>query len=125
MFSARARRGQHPARHHPALIDQTINRSFPIARREGGNEYSTGEFTVLDAYAGAFDYYVPNLIQNGFAVVAKSDARAFLDMVASANGQFVVVQSAASPKAVNYVAIYNFKLAAIAPLLACAKERVK
>lgn len=96
-----------------------------IARREGGNEYSTGEFTVLNAYAGAFDYYVPNPIQNGFAVAAKGDARAFFDMVASANGQFVVVQSAASPKAVNYVAIYNFKLAAIAPLLACAKERVK
>jgi hypothetical protein len=46
-------------------------------------------------------------------------------MVASANGQFVVVQSGTDPKVVNYTAIYGFKSAAIAPLLACAKERVK
>lgn len=96
-----------------------------MTRREGGNEYSTGEFTVLQAYAGPFDYYVPNPKQDGFAVVAKGDAKAFLDMVARAKIQFVVVQSVAAPKTVNYVAIYNFKPTAIAPLLACAKERAK
>lgn len=96
-----------------------------ITRRQGGNEFATGEFTVLQAYAGAFDYYVPNPKQDGFAAIAKGDAQAFLETVARANTQFLVVQSVAAPKAVNYVAIYNFKPAAIAPLLACAKERVK
>ncbi|MDO8878809.1 MAG: hypothetical protein Q8M24_22980 [Pseudolabrys sp.] len=96
-----------------------------ITRRQGGNEYVTGEFTVLQAYAGAFDYYVPNPKQEGFAVIAKGDAKAFLDMVARANNEIVVVQSAAAPKVANYVAIYHFKPAAIAPLLACAKEKVK
>lgn len=96
-----------------------------ITRRQGNDEFSTGEFTVLQAYAEAFDYYVPNPKQNGFAVVAKGDAKAFLEMVASANLQIVVVQSAANPKVVNYVAIYHFKPASIAPLLACARERVK
>ena len=96
-----------------------------VTRRQGGNEYATGEFTVLQAYAGPFDYYIPNPKQDGFAVIAKGDAKAFLEMVARANLQIVVVQSVASPKTVNYVAIYHFKPAAIAPLLACAKERVK
>ncbi len=96
-----------------------------ITRRQGNDEFSTGEFTVLHAYAGAFDYYVPNPKQDGFAAIAKGDARAFLETVARANTQFLVVQSVAAPKAVNYVAIYSFKPAAIAPLLACAKEKVK
>ena len=46
-------------------------------------------------------------------------------MVARAHMQFVVVQSVADPKNVNYVAIYKFKAAAIPALLACAKDRVK
>ena len=96
-----------------------------ITRRQGNDEFSTGEFTMLHAYAGAFDYYVPNPKQDGFAVIAKGDAKAFLDMVAAAKDQFVVVQSVSKPKPVNYTAIYHFKAAAIAPLLACAKERVK
>lgn len=96
-----------------------------VTRRQGNDEFSTGEFTVLQAYAGPFDYYIPNPKQDGFAVIAKGDAKAFLNMVARANDQFVIVQSAVDPKVVNYTAIYSFKSAAIAPLLACAKERVK
>jgi hypothetical protein len=96
-----------------------------ITRRQGNDEFSTAEFTVLQAYAGPFDYYIPNPQQDGFAVIAKGDAKAFLDMVASANGQFVVVQSGADAKLVNYTSIYSFKSAAIPPLLVCAKDRVK
>jgi hypothetical protein len=95
------------------------------SKRVGANEFATGEFTVLQAYDGKFDYYVPKPEQDDFTVVAKGDAKAFLEMVARANTQFVVVQSAANPKSVNYVAIYNFKAAAIPALLACAKDRVK
>ncbi|MDI1343279.1 MAG: hypothetical protein PSV22_04145 [Pseudolabrys sp.] len=95
-----------------------------ITRRQGNDEFSTGEFTVLQAYNGAFDY-APDPQRDSFTVIAKGDAKAFLDMVASANGQFVVVQSGTDAKLVNYTAIYGFKSAAIAPLLACAKERAK
>ncbi len=35
-LAARAGRGQHPPRHHPALIDQPRDRFFPIALAEGG-----------------------------------------------------------------------------------------
>ena len=95
-----------------------------ISKRVGADEYATGEFTVLQGYDGKFDYYVPKTEQDDFAVVAKGDAKAFLEMVARANTQFVVVQSIADPKSVNYVAIYNFKAAAIPALMACAKDRV-
>lgn len=96
-----------------------------ISKRVGADEFATGEFTVLQAYDGKFSYYVPKPEQDDFSVVAEGDARAFLDMVARANTQFVVVQSVADPKNVNYVAIYNFKAATIPALLACAKDRVK
>lgn len=96
-----------------------------IAKRVGADEFATGEFTVLQAYDGKFSYYVPKPEQDDFSVVAEGDAKAFLDMVARANTQFVVVQSVADPKNVNYVAIYNFKAATIPALLACAKDRVK
>lgn len=94
-------------------------------KQVGGNEYSTGEFAVIQAYGGAFDYTIQKTDQDGFTVIAKGDAKAFLEMVAHANTQHVVVQSAANPKNVNYVAIYNFKAATIPALLACANARVK
>jgi hypothetical protein len=96
-----------------------------IAKRVGTDEFATGEFSVLQAYDGPFDYFIPNPEQDNFSVIAKGDAKAFLEMVARANTQYVVVQSANDPKTVDYVAIYNFKPAAIPALLACAKERVK
>ena len=96
-----------------------------ISKRVGADEFSTGEFTALQAYDGKFDYYIPKPEQDDFTVVARGDAKTFLEMVARANTQFVVVQSVADPKNVNYVAIYNFKAAAIPALLACAKDRVK
>jgi hypothetical protein len=96
-----------------------------IVKRSGGQEFSTGEFSVLQAYDGAFGYFIPDPGRDSFTVLARGDAKAFLDMVARANTQFVVVQSANDPKIINYVAIYNFKPAAIPALLACAKDRVK
>jgi len=96
-----------------------------ISKRVGADEFSTGTFTVLQAYDGKFEYYIPKPDQDDFTVVANGDAKVFLDMVARANMQFVVVQSMADPKSVNYVAIYKFKAAAVPALLACAKERVK
>ena len=88
-------------------------------------EYATNEFTVLQAYDGAFDYYVPKPSQGDFVVVAKGDAKAFVEMVARARMEFVVVQSVADRKNVDIVAIYKFKTSAIPALLSCAKERIQ
>lgn len=88
-------------------------------------EYVTNEFTVLRAYDGPFDYYIPTPSQGDFVVVAKGDAKAFFEMVARAKMEFVVVQSVADRKTVDIVAIYKFKTSAIPALLSCAKERIQ
>ncbi len=88
-------------------------------------EYATNEFTVLQAYNGKFDYYVPKPSQGDFVVVAKGDAKLFFEMVARARTEFVVVQSIADPKNVDIVAIYDFKTGAIPALLLCAKDRIQ
>lgn len=96
-----------------------------ITKRVGGDEFSTGEFNVMQAYDGPFDYFIQDPGRDSFTVIARGDARAFLDMVARAAKQFVVVQSANDPKTVNYVGVTDFKPAAIPALMACAKERMK
>ena len=88
-------------------------------------QYATNDFAVLQAYNGAFDFYVPKPGQGDFVVVAKGDAKAFFEMVARARMEFVVVQSVADRKNVDIVAIYKFKTAAIPALLSCAKERIR
>lgn len=88
-------------------------------------EYATNEFTVLQAYDGAFEYYVPKPSQGDFVVVPKGDAKAFFEMVARARMEFVVVQSVADRNNVDIVAIYKFKTSAIPALLRCAKERIQ
>jgi hypothetical protein len=84
----------------------------------------TDEFTVLQAYAGKADYFIPNRERGNFVLVAKGDGKPFLEMVARAHTEFVVVQSAADPKRVDYVAVYKFNARAIPALLACAKSRL-
>ena len=88
-------------------------------------QYATNDFSVLQAYNGSFDFYVPKPSQGDFVVVAKGDAKAFFEMVARARMEFVVVQSVADRKNVDIVAIYKFKTAAIPALLACAKDRIQ
>ena len=88
-------------------------------------EYATNEFTVLQAYDGPFEFYVPKPSQGDFGVVAKGDAKAFFEMVARARMEFVVVQSVADRKNADIVAIYKFKTSAIPALLSCAKERIQ
>jgi hypothetical protein len=87
--------------------------------------YVTDTYTVLQAYDGPIDYFIPKPDSGGFVVVAKADAKAFLEMVARARTEFVVVQSVANPKNPDIVAIYDFKTAAIPALLACAKDRLR
>lgn len=98
-------------------------------RRSGGNEYATGEFTVLKPYDGDVEFYALRRGTGDFMAIARSnaesDVKAFLEMVAGARGQFVVVQSKANPKATSIVAVYRFRAAAIPALLACAKSRLK
>lgn len=92
-----------------------------------GDLKSTGEYELIQTYAGAFDY-VPNIktvFGGGFVVIAKGDAMAFLDMVARARREFVVVQSGAEPKNVDVIAIYDFNASAVSALLTCAKKHVQ
>lgn len=96
-----------------------------ITKRVGKNEYATDEYELLQEYGGGIEYYVPKRETGNFVVVAKGDAKAFLEMVARARTEFVVVQSAADKKKVDIVAIYKFTTASIPALLACAKTRVQ
>ena len=92
-----------------------------------GDLKSTGEYEPFQVYVGAFDY-VPNVktvFGGGFVVLAKGDAKVFLDMVAGARREFIVVQSSAEPKNVDVIAIYKFNASAASALLACAKKNVQ
>ncbi len=94
-------------------------------RRDGANEYATNDFEVLQEYGGGIDFYVPKPDTGDFVVVAKGDAKTFLDMVARARTEFVVVQSAADEKNTDIVAIYKFTTAKIPALLSCARDRIR
>jgi len=92
----------------------------------GGDVKATGEYEHFRTYDGPF-VYVPNIKSAygaGFVVVAKGDARSFLDLVVRARGEFVVVQSTKS-KLSNVVAIYHFSTKALSAIMACAKTHVR
>jgi hypothetical protein len=90
-----------------------------------GKQKEDGTYQILQQYAGGVQYFVPNASQSGFVLIAKGDANAFLQMVARARTEFVVVQSAARPKDADIVAIYKFTAASIPALLACAKTQAR
>ncbi len=92
-------------------------------RRSGGNEYATGEYTVLKAYDGPVAFFVPEPKTSGFTAIGKADPKSFLEMVATAKGEFVVVQAERGAKAANIVAVYGFNAALIPALLSCAKAQ--
>jgi hypothetical protein len=87
--------------------------------------YVTDEFTVLQPYKGRIEFYMPKPDQGDFTVIAKADPQALFEMVARARNEFVVVQSVTDPKNINIVAIYQFTVANIPALLACAKARIQ
>src|SRR5664279_140815 len=95
-----------------------------ISKRVGKDEYATDEYEIFQEYNGVVEYYIPKPDQGDFVLVAKGDAKAFLEMVARARTEFVVVQSAADKKKVDIVAIYKFTAASIPALLSCAKSRL-
>lgn len=98
-----------------------------LTRLVGGDLKSTGEYEAFQVYDGAIDY-VPNLktgYGGGFVVVAKGDAKSFLELVVRARREFIVVQSKAEPKNVDVIAIYKFNASAASALLACAKKHVQ
>ena len=95
-----------------------------LTKTVDGDTKATGEYTPIQSYDGAVNY-TPNLATkygSGFSVVANADAKAFLEMVARARGEFIVVQSAARPENVDVVAIYDFKESTVTALMACAKK---
>jgi len=92
-----------------------------------GDEKYTGTYQPMQTYSGSIEY-VSNLdtdFGSGFIVFTKEDAKSFLEMVAHARGEFVVVQSEAKAKRLDRVAIYHFSVNAIPALLSCAKQHVR
>ncbi|MBI1204308.1 MAG: hypothetical protein GC182_17555 [Rhodopseudomonas sp.] len=92
-------------------------------RRVGGNEFTTGEYTILKAYDGPVAFSVPEPKKGGFTAVGKADAKRFLEMVAAAKGEFVVVQSERGAKAANIVAVYRFDATMVPVLVSCAEKQ--
>jgi hypothetical protein len=98
-----------------------------VTKTVDGDVKATGRYAPLQAYDGAVDY-APNIdsrMGGGFVLLAKGDAKSFLDLIARARGEFIVVQSASRPKDVDVVAIYDFTASAAQSLLNCAKKRLK
>jgi hypothetical protein len=89
-----------------------------------GKSGSADDYVEVQGFEGAVTFSTPRPDRGDFVLIAASDPRGFLQMVAAARGEFVVVQSVADPKAHNIVAIYHFDTKAIQPLLACAAERL-
>lgn len=95
------------------------------SNRVGNNEYASDEYALLQEYVGDIEYFVPNPDRGDFVLVARGDAKAFLEMVARARTEFVVVQSATNKKSTDIVAIYKFTNAKVLALLSCARSRLQ
>jgi hypothetical protein len=96
-----------------------------------GDEKYTGEYAPLQGgaviYSGAVDYVplLDTIYGEGYVLVIKGDAKSFLETVARAREEFIVVQSISEPKDVDASAIYRFKASTISALLACAKKHIQ
>jgi hypothetical protein len=97
-----------------------------VTKLVDGDVKSTGEYEPLQVYGGTVDY-VPNIktiYGDGFVLVAKGDAKSFLEMVVRAHGGYIVVQSVSEPKNLDGMGIYGFKASTISALLSCAKKHI-
>ncbi|QWG17148.1 hypothetical protein KMZ68_19505 [Bradyrhizobium sediminis] len=95
-----------------------------LTKLVGGDMKVTGEYEPIQVYDGAANY-TPNIATrygSGFIVVTNGDTRSFLEIVARARGEFIVVSSASVPRKVDVVAIYDFKESTMSALLSCAKK---
>lgn len=88
-----------------------------------GKSSSADDYAPIMEFGGPVTFVVPRQDRSDFTLIAEQNPREFLQMVAAARGEFVVVQARADAKITNVVAIYQFSPKAIAPLLACAAER--
>lgn len=92
-----------------------------------GDLKATNEYEPIQIFDGAVNY-TPNLATrygSGFIIVTDGDTRSFLEMVARARGEFMVVRSVSEPGKVDVVAIYDFKESTVSALLSCAKKLVR
>lgn len=92
-----------------------------------GDEKQTGEYKPLRIFGGSIDY-ISNLVTgfgSGFVVVSQGDPEAFLEIVALARGEFMVVQSASDPNKTDVVAVYKFTTKSVPTLSACARKHVR
>ena len=90
-----------------------------------GDVKSTGEYGQLQIYGGAVDYVpkIKTIYGDGFVLLAKGDAKSFLELVVRAHGEYIVVQSVSEPKNLDGMGMGDgFKESTISALLSCAKK---
>lgn len=89
------------------------------------NDKATDRFMSLKTFAGTPAFHIPRQDLLGFVIVADGDPAAFLDVVAAARRNFLVIESRQAPVTREYVGIGDFDPAAAAALAACARRHVR
>ncbi len=85
---------------------------------------ATDRFNVLKAFTGTARFLRFTGPAPGFVVVADGNPAPFLEVVAAARRQFLVVASQQDPRAIDYVAVYDFTPEAAGAVIACATRHV-
>jgi hypothetical protein len=99
----------------------------PLLVYAGQQESEEGKaadrFAILKSYEGTASFLQFAAPQPGWLLSATGDPAPFLEVVAAARRKFLVVESQ-QPRAVAYVAVYEFTPDAAAKLVACAARHV-
>lgn len=84
------------------------------------NDRATSHFLVLARYKGKVTLIAPSA-ERATKTILATDTAAFLDVVAAAKGQFIVVEGEGTDGDKDWFAVYDFDKAGAAALIACAR----
>lgn len=94
-----------------------------LQKVQGG--YATNRFVVLQSFEGTAHFVARPHDRAGFTVIADGDPSAFLDVVAAARRNFLVVESRRTSMGREFIGVYQFDRAAGQALIACAQRHVQ
>lgn len=86
------------------------------------DDKATEQFDVLATVKGKVQFIRLTSGTPGFLVLAKSDSSGFLETVAAARENFLVVEEISSGRVIDYVAVYEFTKDIAAAVDECARE---
>lgn len=86
---------------------------------------ATDRFMSLKSFAGTPAFHVPREDLLGFVIVADGDPAAFLEVVAAARRNFLVIESRQPPVTREYVGIGDFDSPTAQALAACARRHLR